>query len=193
MVANQRLQRIAPAGHGGLLAAQLVGARAQCILFGAAGLQRLAQRGNLALQPLQRLRRGLKAAAAPLRSARPGFPARPRAWPISASSRSASRSSAARLSSPCAVWLRALPARVSRCMAWRRLLSSCRSAAKTSSAAAARLLLARLHLLAKGLGLAGRRLQKAALLRRAPRQCRPTASASAPAPRRPRRCASPAR
>ena len=34
------------------------------------------------------------------------------------------------------VWLRALPASVSRCMAWRRLASSCRSAVKTSSAAA---------------------------------------------------------
>ncbi len=61
VVANQRLQSIAASGHGGLFAAQLVGVRAQRIFFGAAGLQSLAQGRNLALQPLERLRRGLKA------------------------------------------------------------------------------------------------------------------------------------
>ena len=54
VIANQRLQRVAPAQHGRLFAAQLVGLCAARAFVAALGLQRLAQRRNLLLQPLHR-------------------------------------------------------------------------------------------------------------------------------------------
>ena len=102
MIADQRLQANRAGPRRCLLAAQLVGSARCRVLVGALGLQLLAQRGNLALQPLQRIGRGLiPPRACPPSTLRFSFSLR--AWPISASSRSASRSSAARLSSPCAV------------------------------------------------------------------------------------------
>src|SRR5208337_4202445 len=61
VVANQSFQYVATAGHGGLLAAQLVGLDAQRIFLGAAGLQSLAQSRDLGFQPLEGLSRGLEA------------------------------------------------------------------------------------------------------------------------------------
>jgi len=148
VVANQRLQCVAASGGSGKFATQLIGSRAQRIFLGATGLQSFAQRRNLALQPLERLRSGREAqfCFSALRAQifklvpRPGpsrFPAAP------------PRAPGCQALFALAVWLRALLASVNRCMAWRRLASSSLSAAKTSSAAVRAFLLARLHLLRK--------------------------------------------
>ena len=60
VIANQRLQRLAPSGHGSLLAAQFIGARALRVLLGPPRLQGFAQSRNLAFQPLECPGRDLK-------------------------------------------------------------------------------------------------------------------------------------
>ena len=158
MIANQRLQRIAPARSRRLFAAQLVGLRrAARSLRSRLACKRLAQRGNLRLQPLQRVAPPTQIAAAPARLARPGSPARcaPGPSPPSAAPPRAPARPGSLRPAPCE--LRALPASVSRCMAWRRSASSSRSARK--------------HLFGRG---------------RAPPAAAPPPSAGTRAPRRPR-------
>ena len=53
MIANERVERVAPSRHGRLPAAQLVGKGAPRAFLLPLGLQGLAQRGNLLLQPFQ--------------------------------------------------------------------------------------------------------------------------------------------
>ncbi len=61
MIADQCLQRIAPAGDRGLRAAQLIGLRAPLVLGRALVQQTLAQRDDFFFEPLDRGAGGLKA------------------------------------------------------------------------------------------------------------------------------------
>ena len=56
MIADEGLQRIAPARNRGLIGAQLIGMRAQGCFLAALGLQSFAQASNLRFQTLKRFR-----------------------------------------------------------------------------------------------------------------------------------------
>ena len=186
-------KRVTAAKNGSLLAAQLVGQRALRAFFGALGLQGFAQSCDLAFQALQCVGGGLKAQVRLAALDAQRSPCSLRAWANPQhDSRSTSRSNDSQaLFALRRTALRALPASVSSCIAWRRLLSSCRSALKTSSAAVRASQLARLHLLAKLPRLLPRLTQESCAAARALRQCRLTACASARARFRPRQCGFP--
>ena len=104
MIANERVQRVAPPLHGRLFAAQLVGMGApRTVRRSASFAASRAASAISCLQPLHGLRLPTQSAAATRPLCTPRLSNSMRAWPISPPSRSASRSSAARLSSPCAI------------------------------------------------------------------------------------------